>query len=270
MSTTRTAILLAAYGSRHPGARASFEHFERRVAGLFPDATVRWCFTSRSVRRLHEADSPVEALERLRSEGFDSVCVQSLHIIPGAEYEEMLAAAGQAADSFTRLATGGPLLSDALDTARVARALLRLLPHEPGGSTGHLASQAGGQHTCAVFLGHGTSHAGNARYEALARALAALDKRALLGTLERGPDATAVRDDLLARGCKEAFLVPFFFAAGVHVKKDMLGQAPDSWASVLRQAGITARPIVQCAGECDGLVDIWMDHLTEAMATLGL
>ena len=122
----RTAILLAAYGSRHPRAQASFEHIERRVAGLFPGTEVRWCFTSKNVRRLREADSPAEALERLRIEGFEAVCVQSLHIIPGAEYEEMLAAAASAAGAFTRLETGLPLLAGSDDASRVARALLCL------------------------------------------------------------------------------------------------------------------------------------------------
>lgn len=256
----RTAILLAAYGSRHPRAQASFEYIERRVAGLFPGATVRWCFTSRNVRRLREADSPAEALERLRDEGFDAVCMQSLHIIPGAEYEEMLAAAASAAGSFARLETGLPLLAGPGDTSRVARALLCLLPDS-------LAECPPG--CCAVFLGHGTSHPGNVHYDALSRELASLSSRAFLGTLEAGPDAAAVRDVLLAAGCCEAFLVPFFFTAGVHVANDMLGDGPQSWTSVLSAAGIRARPIVRGAGECDHLVAIWMDHLAEAMARLG-
>lgn len=272
----RTAILLAAYGSRHPRARASFEHIERRAAAMFPGVSVRWCFTSKNVRKLHSADSPAEALARLAEEGFEAVCVQSLHIIPGAEYEEMLAATREAQGSFTRLATGAPLLHGPEDTSRVARALLSLLPAgeyatriEPpanDASDGRPAHARGQR--CAVFLGHGTAHSGNARYAELARELSAMDEHAFLGTLEEGPDAASVRDALLAAGCREAFLVPFFFAAGVHVENDMLGDGPTSWVSVLRQAGIAATPIVQGAGEQDRLVDIWMDHLKEAMARL--
>ncbi|EMG37632.1 cobalamin biosynthesis protein CbiK, Co2+ chelatase [Desulfocurvibacter africanus PCS] len=257
----RTAILLTAYGSRHPRAQASFEYIERQVAGLFPGIEVRWCFTSKNVRRLREADSPAEALERLREEGFEAVCVQSLHIIPGAEYEEMLAATACAAGFFTRLETGLPLLAGAGDTARVAHALLRLLPDS-------FAERPAG--CCAVFLGHGTSHPGNVHYDALARELASLNPRAFLGTLEAGPDASTVRNALLAAGCREAFLVPFFFTAGVHVANDMLGDGPESWTSVLVDAGIQARPIVRGAGECDCLVAIWMDHLADAMARLGI
>ncbi len=255
----RTAILLAAYGSRHPRAQASFEHIERRVAGLFPGTEVRWCFTSKNVRRLREADSPAEALERLRIEGFEAVCVQSLHIIPGAEYEEMLAAAASAAGAFTRLETGLPLLAGSDDASRVARALLCLLPDKLDDCP---------PECCAVFLGHGTSHPGNIFYDALARELTSLSPRTFLGTLEAGPDASVVRDVLLAAECREVFLVPFFFTAGVHVANDMLGDGPDSWRSVLCAAGIRARPIVRGAGECDHLVAIWLDHLAEAMARL--
>lgn len=274
--TTRTAILLAAYGSRHPRARSSFEHIERRVADLYPDAAVRWCFTSKNVRKLHAADSPAEALARLASEGFEAVCVQSLHIIPGAEYEEMLAAAREAQGSFTRLATGAPLLHDPEDTARVARALLSLLPAGDYGTgietpaikaSGARPAHARGQR-CAVFLGHGTAHPGHARYAELARELARLDERAFLGTLEQGPDAASVCAALIEAGCTETYLVPFFFAAGVHVENDMLGDGPESWVSVLRRAGIEATPIVQGVGEQDRLVDIWLDHLAEAMARL--
>ncbi len=263
---TRTAILLAAYGSRHPRAQASFEHIERRVSALFPGLAVRWCFTSRNVRKLREADSPAEALARLHGEGFKAVCVQSLHIIPGAEYEEMLAAAHEAERSFARLTTGLPLLHGPEDASRVARALLGLLPARDGSYEGKPARPGGRR--CAVFLGHGTAHPGHAQYAELARELAKLDRHAFLGTLEEGPGAVAIRDSLLAAGCRETFLVPFFFAAGVHVENDMLGEGPRSWVSVLRQAGIAATPIIQGAGEHDRLVDIWMDHLAEAMARL--
>lgn len=264
--STRTAILLAAYGSRHPRAQASFEHIERRVSALFPGLAVRWCFTSRNVRKLREADSPAEALARLRDEGFEAVCVQSLHIIPGAEHEEMLAAAHEAEGSFARLTTGLPLLHSPEDASRVARALLGLLPVRDDSSARQ--PNMPNERRCVVFLGHGTAHTGQVRYAELARELAKLDRHAFLGTLEEGPDAASVRDALLAAGCTETFLVPFFFAAGVHVENDMLGDGPESWVSVLRQAGIAATPIVQGAGEHDCLVDIWMDHLTEAMARL--
>ncbi len=262
----RTAILLAAYGSRHPRAQASFEHIERRVSAMFPGLAVRWCFTSRNVRKLREADSPAEALARLRDEGFEAVCVQSLHIIPGAEYEEMLAAAHEAERSFARLTTGLPLLHGPEDASRVARALLGLLPARDGSSGGQ--PNLPNERRCAVFLGHGTAHPGNVQYDALARELAKLDRHAFLGALEEGPNAAAIRDSILAAGCREAFLVPFFFAAGVHVENDMLGEDPKSWVSVLRQAGIAATPIVQGAGEHDRLVDIWLDHLAEAVARL--
>src|SRR5690242_19449875 len=126
------AILLAAHGSSSPGARQSFTHIGLRVKENFPGLPVYWAFTSDKVRDRLAADgetfdSVSEALTAMDRAGLAEVAVQSLHVVPGEEYEGLAAAVagfGSAAGCIRRLALGAPLLAGGADLKRAARAVM--------------------------------------------------------------------------------------------------------------------------------------------------
>lgn len=250
-------ILLAAYGSRHPRARPAFDALEARIRARFPGHPMAWSFTSRNVRRrLPGTLSPHQALLQLADQGTRRVVVQSLHIIPGGEYDETLAAASALRDRFEAVTVGAPLLASDVDLRRVALALAELA--KPDLDAGRAA----------VFMGHGTEHPGNIWYARLAKELERIDPRLVLDTLEAGNGPTAVVRRLATVGATCVGLHPFLLTAGMHAQHDMAGDDPDSWRSVLATHGIEARPDLRGAAEFPPLADIWLDHLAEALPLL--
>jgi sirohydrochlorin cobaltochelatase len=49
--------------------------------------------------------------------------------------------------------------------------------------------------------------------------------------------------------------------AGDHAKNDMAGDEPDSWKSILTEAGIQCEVMLKGIAEFDSFVDIWVDHI---------
>ncbi len=256
------AILLAAYGSRQPGALAVIENIRERVQAAHPEAACNVAFTSRCVRghlarQGQAADSVAEALDKLRGQGFGRVAVLSLHIVPGEEFESVLAAADEARTRGQSVEVAGPLLTGEDDVERVAGILARLFPERPGaGET-------------VLLMGHGSKHPGNSLYAGLDRVLRRRAPHVHLGALEAEPGIEALRDRLLAQGARSVLLLPFLFGPGYHAAQDLAGEGPDSWLAVLTRAGLTCRAEIKGAGEYEDLVELWLEHLDAALARLG-
>lgn len=255
-------ILLAAYGSRHAGSAAALEAIRERVLAAHPGAACELAYTSEAVRgHLNGAGRPVrsvpEALEDLARSGAERLAVQSLHIVPGAEYEGVLAAAAafQAARRSPRLAVGAPLLAGEEDVERVAAILADLAPTR-------------GADEIVLYMGHGTAHPGNIFYDRLSEALDRRDPAVRLGCLESDPCIRTLRDRFLAEGVRRVHLLPFLFGAGFHASQDLCGDGPASWRTVLSDAGIACETRLKGAGEHQELVDVWLDHLAEAVRRL--
>lgn len=255
-----TAIVLAAYGSRHKNAMASLEAITTQVRQTYPQAPVRTAFTSKAVhghlrRQGEEVNNVPEALEELHRQGIRRCVIQSLHIIPGTEYHELLQLRHErllADDGFSRIEVGMPLVGGEEGLERVARAILRIMPPHNG------------RDEVVLLMGHGTMHPGNTYYEALNRRLQELDPNVYLGAMEAQPGILDIRTSFLERGICKVFLLPFLFGAGWHAAKDMYGDQDDSWKSLLEEKGMQTEAVLRGAGEYPELTEIWMDHLQQA------
>lgn len=262
----KTAIVLAAFGSRHKNAAASLDRITERVRQAHPDVPVRLAYTSKIIRGHMEkagekVDSVPDALERLLDEGITHVVIQSLHLVPGMEFHDLLALANELMlrdHGFTRVEVGFPLVAGERDVEEVADTVLSVAPE--GKDEGDAV----------LFMGHGTRHDGNIYYEAMHRAFQKRDPSVHMGVMEH--DAEAGIDVFIERftadGVRKAYLLPFLFGAGWHAARDMVGDAPTSWKTRLEQAGITCVPVLKGAGEYDRLVSIWLAHLDDAMRRL--
>ncbi|MFP5259510.1 MAG: sirohydrochlorin cobaltochelatase, partial [Acidobacteriota bacterium] len=205
-----------------------------------------------------------DVLAGLLAADLDRVVVQSLHVVPGEEYHEMLAGLQRflrAGPSAAALSVGAPLLADLADVDRVAGAVLASLP-------------AGrGPDAAVVLMGHGAPPPGAGFYEALREKLSRLDPAVFLGAMprERGApclDIGHIRDALVARGCAQAWLMPFFTVAGAHACCDLAGGGPDSWSGQLEAAGIACRSRLAGLIEIEPFAAVWTDHLERALARL--
>jgi sirohydrochlorin cobaltochelatase len=112
-----------------------------------------------------------------------------------------------------------------------------------------------------VLMGHGTHHPSNAFYAALMFQMQLMDPNIFIGTVEGYPDIDLIKDLLLKKKIKKAYLIPFMSVAGDHAKNDMAGDEDDSWKSILTKAGIKCVPILKGSAEFDAFVDIWVDHV---------
>ncbi len=257
-------IVLAAFGSSNPAARRVLESFTHRVQAAFPGVPARWAFTSGKVRSIlaeeegKKTDSVAKALQKMRFEKYGRVAVQSLHVVPGAEFDALSREVAGEAEGFAAVAVGRPLLSTPQDAEQAARAAVRSLPE----------SRAANEPV--VFMGHGTWHAGDERYERLAALLQKQDPNLHIATMDGARTIEDVLDRLPAAGASplRVWLVPLLAVPGRHVEKDMAGPDDNSWVNRVAAAGYAPRPVHKGAAEYDAFAAIWLDHLTAAVNEL--
>ncbi len=260
----KTGILLVAFGSTMPEAQVSFEKIDERVRSEFPDVDVRWAYTSSIIREKMagqgtDLDSPALALSKMMDEGFTHVAVQSLHTIPGEEYEGLV----DTAESFEgmpkgidKISIGTPLLYSDADMRAAVSALKSVFPSErkDGDSI--------------ILMGHGTHHAANIYYPASQYYFELVDPNVYVGTVEGSPSLDDIMKELKSRKKGRVFLMPFMSVAGDHARNDMAGNESDSWKSILSEAGYDCIPVLKGTAEVPAVLDIWVDHLKTAYSEL--
>lgn len=258
----KKAILLVSFGTSVEAAQAVYAKIDSATRARFPGVEVRWAFTSRKIRAKLAAQgqvrlSPIQALANLAEDGYARVAMQSLHIIPGEEFEGLKDIAARwegMPKGLKQVEVGMPLLDSGEDRQRTVQAMLAHAPKErqPGEAL--------------VYMGHGTSHAANSIYVEVAGLLNRLDPNAFLATVEGSPDLGSVRRELTTRGVKKAWLIPFMSVAGDHALNDMAGDEEDSWKSILDRDKISSQPVLTGMAEHPEIVAIWLDHLQAALA----
>jgi sirohydrochlorin cobaltochelatase len=139
--------------------------------------------------------------------------------------------------------------------ARMARALLENIPKERKEGEG------------VVFMGHGTHHPSNAFYAALMFQIQRKDPNVFIGCVEGYPEIDDIKELLLEKRIKKVYLMPLMSVAGDHARNDMAGEDKDSWISILTKIDIEGIPILKGTAEYDNVVEIWVDHLREALDT---
>jgi sirohydrochlorin cobaltochelatase len=252
----KVGILLVTFGSSEESAQVSFENIDQKVKAKYPNIPVRWAYTSTIIRdKLAKQgkmlDSPEVALAKMQDEKFTHVALQSLHTIGGEEYHDLRRTVGafKMMGGFQKIVLGYPLLATQEDMERTSDAIMTTIPKE------RKKSEA------VVLMGHGTHHPSNAFYAALMFQMQLKDPNIFIGTVEGFPDIDLIKDLLLKKKIKKAYLIPFMSVAGDHAKNDMAGDEDDSWKSILTKAGIKCVPILKGSAEFDAFVDIWVDHL---------
>jgi sirohydrochlorin cobaltochelatase len=257
-AAAKPAIVLAAFGTSTQ-AFATYNYFEAQVKKRYPAYEIRWAFTSRIVRqevarkRGQQLKDLATTLRELQQAGYSRVAVQSLHIVPGEEWEKEVVAISREFPGL-QVALGKPLLSNAEDQERVLEALAPTFPRDR-------------QSTAVVLVAHGSpSPRGTAAYLAFDRLLRSRYPNVFLGAVEGQP----TREEALARvrqfAPRTVVLMPFLFVAGEHVAKDILGAGPQSWKSqLLQQKPYRLEGITRGLGYQAGIVHIYLDHLARAL-----
>jgi sirohydrochlorin cobaltochelatase len=248
----RRAIILSAFGTA-TAARETYVFFEKKLRQRYRGYDIFWSYTSRTLRQKMGRDGIVwksapEMIEELAHQGYGSAVVQSLHVVPGSEFDKITAAARTAALPVT---VGMPLLSSDRDCSRAVEAL-----------DGRVADP---RHWITVLAGHGTTHAAAGRmYELFYRHMKSrYPEHVYLSMVEGEPSWATVLQDISMSGIKKIKFVPFMLVAGEHMQSDVLGNDAASWVSGLNGCEIDAG--TPGLGFNEQMLEIYFDHIQDAM-----
>lgn len=256
-------IVLTAFGTS-TAAFDTYRHLEKKVQERFPGHQIRWAFTSRKVRHkvAQEQRKDIkdlgQTLKELEAAGVSRVVVQSLHLVPGEEWEKKIVAETRKTPGL-QVALGKPLLAGDKDQERVLKALGRTFPKD-------LKTQA------VVLVGHGSPHPqGEQAYLAFNQLLRSryAGKKVYLAVIAGKPERDAALAQVKGSGVSRVLLVPFLLVAGEHVDKDLLGPDPESWKSRFQALGIKGvEGVRKGLGYNDEIINIYLDHLQDALREL--
>lgn len=275
-SCEKMGIALVSYGSLNSKARKTYEKIRFSYVEAFPGADVRLAFTSDFIRRaLLEQGSfipdPPSVLAELHDHGCRNVVAQSLHVVPGSEFQQMARFVHgpknvREKSWFENLETGMPLLSSLEDCKKVSEALLPEFQSIKNGGKNHRSeSFEDPEDTAIVLMGHGTSHSANIVYSMMAKALEKDHKNVFLGILDGHPGIDEVLSKTKKSVVKKVILMPFLLVAGGHALEDLAGDSASSWRSTFEREEFRTKVILKGLGENDSVIDIFVEHTRKAV-----
>lgn len=259
----KPAIILAAFGTT-TNAFPTYDKIDKQVKERFPGYEIRWAFTSKKVRQKvkeeqhKELQSLPEALHALKNEGYTKIAIQSFHLTPGKEWEEVVRQSREVTG--IKVALGKPLLSSKADEIRVLNALSKEFPSD-------LKKNA------VLLVGHGSP---DPKAQAINKSFAQLlhsrypGGKVFFGMVEfEKPGKEEVLQEIKRSGVASVKIIPFLLVAGDHVQNDILGSDPESWKSeMLKMGNYQINGVRQGLGEQKKIVDIYLEHLAQAMQNL--
>lgn len=255
----KAAILMVHFGTTHDDTRQlTIEALNQKVRQLYPDLEIREAYTSRIIIRILakrgiKKDTPLDALFKLRGEGYTHVLIQSSNIIDGVEMESLRRDAESVAGFFKEIRIGNPLLYSVDDSQRVADVLGKYLLKDE--------AKADKRHHF-VLVGHGTYTPDTSIYSQLDYMLkAAGNSNMHVSTIEGYPTFDTTMAKLKAAKAKRITLFPFMFVAGDHAKNDISGE----WKEKMEEAGYQVDVLLEGLGQISAIQDIFVEHLRFAL-----
>ena len=293
------AVLLVAFGSTWQNAFAAFDKTKEAYEEAFPDADVYVSFSSdicinRASAGEHDEKrdyyEPRYLLHAIGAAKYSTIYVQSLQVIPGEEFSNVVAAVKKFANNgyvkeahlddnylkSVKIYLGMPLLFDEEEVANVASILDGLYKNEAVDGV-------------VAFMGHGNpdnydSFKANVRYTQLEDALQKYNKNYFVGTVDMEDNK---KEDVLSRvqaagiTTGKISLHALMSIAGDHAHNDMAGEGDDywdasepssednSWFEYFRHYNFTPS-VPQTNGnplgllELPGIRQIWINHTKNA------
>jgi len=271
-------ILLVTFGSSYEDPQETFKKIGSAAGAKFSGEEIRWGYTSDIILnklrqgngegslngKIIDNDTPEEALKMMIKDGYAKFSVQSLHIIPGEEYDELIETTEKIKEEYqgVQIAVGDPLLTSAEDIEAVAKIL-----------AGKFSAEI--ENGPVVFMGHGTPHKSDAKYGEIQNALQKINSNFFVGTVEgTGFEAGETSIDgiinklsALSPKPTSVTISPLMSIAGDHANNDMNGvtgetdPAEQSWKERLEAEGYTVNSVMNGLGDYDEINAIWMQHL---------
>ena len=240
-------LLVVSFGTSFNDSRVQdIGGIEKTLQAAYPDWSVRRAFTAQIIinhvqaRDGEKIDNMDQALQRAVDNGVKHLVIQPTHLMHGAEYDELCAAAESYKDKIETIEIAEPLLGevgkDGSETNADKKAVAEALTAEAVKAAGYKSLEdAAKDSTAFVFMGHGTSHAAAVTYTQMQTQMEELAYgNVYIGTVEGKPAETAceaVIERIKEAGYTKVVLRPLMVVAGDHANNDMAGDDDDSWKS---------------------------------------
>jgi sirohydrochlorin cobaltochelatase len=271
-------ILLVTFGSSFPAPQATFKKIDLAAKTKYQGEEIRWGYTSDIIlNKLRQGngegslngtiidnDTPEEALKTMLKDGYSKFAIQSLHVIPGEEFDELLEdiEAFEQKHEGVHISVGRPLLDTDADIIAVAKILAEKF--KTNITEGPVC-----------FMGHGTPHHADDRYLKLETELKKINTNFFVGTVEgigfnAGETSIGgIVNKLAALSIKptKVTISPLMSIAGDHANNDMNGvtgqtdTSEQSWRERLVGEGYIVTDVMKGLGDYDEFNAIWMAHL---------
>ncbi len=249
------AIVLSTFGVP-ASVPVTCAYAEEKFLKRFPDEDFFMAFPSREqgVENRHEGmscDSTWHVLEKLKKEGYKKIVFQSLHIVPGMEFEKETK---EVEKSHLCVSVGMPLLSSEIDCYRALDAMSDRIPDPEDCIT--------------VFVGSGTTHSGaGTMYMQFAGCVKAKYNKNVHVCLTDGVLFwESALGEIKRSEIKKIKFIPLMFVAGEQMKNDLFGSHNNAWKSQLN--GYEINGSEKGLGFNEKILEIYFDHLQNAMDRL--
>ncbi len=264
-SAPKPVILVTSFGTSYASSRhATIGAIESDIREAFPDYDVRRAFTAQTIIDHVEKDTGrhidnfEEAMDKIVADGVRQVVVQPTHLMDGFEYHDIQKSLESYKGKFDAVALGAPLLTSEEDQVAVAKAVQAAMKRYED------------DETAICLMGHGTEAESNAIYAKMQQVFADQGfKSYFVATVEATPTFDDVAKAAKEAGYTKAVLRPFMVVAGDHANNDMADASdPESFVSVMTDAGFEASCVIEGLGQLDTIDDIYVSHVQDAIATL--
>lgn len=260
MKISKKAILVVSFGTSHNDTREkTIDVIEQTIQKAYPNHAIYRAWTSNMIiQKVIQRDQVInftvtQAVKEMLKDGVTELVVQPTHVINGIENDLMIKDILQFEDSFESIRFGTPLLTTTQDSLDVIDALMKEYDSLE-------------KDEALVFMGHGTTHYANTVYAALDYMFKEQGYfNVYVGTVEAYPSLETILRQMKNQNPKSITLVPFMIVAGDHAKNDMASDEEDSWYSQLSAKGYKVKSVLKGLGEYQGIRDIFLRHIEEAL-----
>ena len=276
-------LLVVSFGTSFNESRATdIKGVEDALQAAFPDWSVRRAFTAQIIinhvqaRDGEKIDNVEQALDRAVANGVKTLVIQPTHLMHGAEYDELVAAADAYKDKIDTIVISEPLLGEVGADASVINAdketVAKAVTAEAVAAADYADLTAADEgKTAFVFMGHGTAHTAKVTYSQMQAQMNELGyKNVFIGTVEGEPEETACEEVIKAvadAGYTNVVLRPLMVVAGDHANNDMAGEDEDSWVSMFNASGKFEKVDTQIAG-LGRIADVQALYVAHAQAAI--
>lgn len=270
--TEKKAILVCSFGTTFTESRkATIEAIENKVRAEYPDWEVRRAFSSHIIIKVLKdrdgitVDTPEQAMQKLADEGYTSVAMMVLDVIPGVEYDydKRVFDMWKHKGAFQKMSIGLPLFyymgqeNKPDDFIAALNAFKTELPNKLKNDE------------AVLIMAHGTPHPANAYYTVMQDKINKLGwKNTWVYTVEGTPTLEEIIPQLQAKKIKKVTLFPMMMVAGDHANHDMSGADKESHKSQLMAAGFQVDTYIHGIGENVAIQDLYMQRLKETIVDL--